>query len=50
MDFNSKKKLPVVALCMLIGNTPQAFSLTTTLKGGVSVEVATPRQKELLTG
>lgn len=50
MNFNSKKKLPVVALCMLIGNTPQVFSSTTSLKNGVGVEVAMSQQKGIVSG
>ena len=50
MDFNSKKKLPVVALCMLMGSTPQVFSSTTPFKGNVGVEVAMPQQKGIVNG
>lgn len=50
MNFNSKKKLPVVALCMLIGNTPQVFSSTTPFKSNVVAEVAMPQQKGIVTG
>lgn len=50
MNFNSKKKLPVVALCMLISNTPQVYSSTTFLKGDVGVEVGMPQQKGTISG
>lgn len=50
MDFNSKKKLPVWVLCMLIGNTPQVFSSATSLKGEVGVELVMLQQKGIVTG
>lgn len=50
MNFNSKKKLPVVALCMLIGNTPQVFSTPTSVTGDAGVEVTMPQQKGIVTG